>query len=158
MKELSEHQKGEMMLTIDGRVAEPLIWTCEDLRCLPEEFQVRDVSRLEPSRSGRAVSLRGLIAAVSLQPDADHLTLHASCDGFAVSLPLHRISEKAVLIYELNGSPLPVKQGGPVRLLIPQAPSCKTADVDACANVKFIDRIEFTAGPGQDTRWQKGKS
>jgi hypothetical protein len=51
-----------------------------------------------------------------------------------------------------NGEPLDTKAGGPFRFLIPNAAECKTAEMDTCANVKFLDRIELTAGKGRDTR------
>jgi hypothetical protein len=30
--------------------------------------------------------------------------------------------------------------------------ACHTDELDDCANVKFVDRIELTAGKGRDTR------
>ena len=44
------------------------------------------------------------------------------------------------------------KVGGPVRFFIPDHAACHVAEVDECANVKFVDRIELTHGRGFDNR------
>jgi len=54
--------------------------------------------------------------------------------------------------FEINGSPIDVDKGGPFRFYIPNAAECAIAEVDECANVKYLDRIELTVGPGKDTR------
>ena len=62
------------------------------------------------------------------------------------------VRDRALVIYELNGEPLPEKSGGPFRFLIPDHTACHTSEVDECANVKYIDRIELSAERGQDNR------
>ena len=47
---------------------------------------------------------------------------------------------------------LPSGAGGPFRFLIPDFAACRTADVDECANVKFVDRIELSQQRGHDNR------
>ncbi len=56
------------------------------------------------------------------------------------------------MIYALDGEPLPAKAGGPLRFFIPDFAACHSADVDECANVKFVDHIELTAARGRDNR------
>ena len=60
--------------------------------------------------------------------------------------------DRAVWIYALDGAPLPAKAGGPLRFLIPDYAACHSADIDECANVKFVDHIELTATRGRDNR------
>ena len=50
-----------------------------------------------------------------------------------------------MLVYEIDGQPLPESKGGPFRLVAPGLG-------DLCANVKGGARIELTKGPGKDTR------
>lgn len=45
--------------------------------------------------------------------------------------------ERAILAWELNGAPLPVANGGPVRMIIP--------GYYGVNNVKYVKRVEFTA-------------
>jgi len=110
------------------------------------------VATLDPKRSGQAVRLAGLLTAAGARPEARWLTLHAETDDFHASIPLADVRDRAVLIYRLNGGPLPVKAGGPFRFFIPDFAACKTHEIDECANVKFVNRIELTRERGQDNR------
>ncbi|MBI1311563.1 molybdopterin-dependent oxidoreductase [bacterium] len=138
-------------LTIDGQVAAPTKLNRGGLAALPSEARIDDVSRLDPQRSGRAVTLAGLLSHAVPADDATHVTLHSD-DGFSASLPLDAVCDLGIVIYEQDGEPLNARFGGPFRFLIPNAAECKTAELDACANVKHLVRIELTAGPGRDTR------
>lgn len=139
-------------LTIDGEVQRPVVWAFEDLAAVAEQYQVNDVRRLDPKRSGDAVALAGLIAAVGVAPAAKWITLHASADDFHASIPLEPVRERAIVIYRQDGAPLAKKAGGPFRFFIPDFAACRTHDVDECANVKFVDRIEFSVERGRDNR------
>ena len=141
-------------LRVDGEVDRPLELQSSDLAAIDPAFQIPDVSQLDPKRRGRAVRLSGLLQLAGAKPAAQYLTLHASRDDFHASIPLAAVRERAILIYELDGQPLGESAGGPVRLLIPDYAACKTAEVDECANVKFVDRIELTAERGYDNRPQ----
>lgn len=142
----------ETPLTIDGEVAVPVTLSRTELSALPAEARIDDVSRIEPHRQGRAVRLKAILEQVEPTDAATHVTLHASTDNFAASIPLEAAGEVGILIYEVHGEALDSKAGGPFRFLIPNAAECKTDEMDACANVKFLDRIEVTAGKGRDTR------
>jgi hypothetical protein len=43
-----------------------------------------------------------------------------------------------------------------VRFLIPDYAACHTDEIDECANVKFVDRIELTTEKGFDNRPHDG--
>lgn len=139
-------------LTIDGEVESPLTLSFEELAAFDWTLQVLDVSRIDPKRQGDAITLSGLLARVKPKAAAKYLTLHASRDDFHASIPLDAVRDKAILIYRLGGKPLPESAGGPVRFYIPDFAACHTSEIDECANVKFVDRIEFSAQPGHDNR------
>jgi DMSO/TMAO reductase YedYZ molybdopterin-dependent catalytic subunit len=139
-------------LTIDGEVERPQRLAFTDLAALPEAEQIRDVSRLDPKRAGDAVRLEGLLTAAGVKPGAAWLTLHSATDDFHASVPLDAVRERAIVLYRLADGPLPVKSGGPFRFFIPDFAACHTADVDECANVKFVDRIELSRERGLDNR------
>ena len=139
-------------LTIDGHVRTPLVLTHLDLAGFDEVDQVRDVSRFHPTRSGDGVTLESLLSRVTPTSQASYLTLHASADDFAASVPLQPIRNEGILVYAVAGQPMTSGQGGPFRFLIKDPAACHTDELDDCANVKFVDRIELTAGPGRDTR------
>ncbi|MEX0715851.1 MAG: molybdopterin-dependent oxidoreductase [Planctomycetaceae bacterium] len=139
-------------LRIDGEVERPLALTADELADFDEAAQVRDVSRFHPSRRGDGVTLEALLAAARPTARATYLTLHATRDDFAASVPLAAVRGEGLLVYALDGEPLPVEKGGPFRFLIRDPAACHTDELDDCANVKFVDRIELTAGRGRDTR------
>ncbi|MAT14837.1 MAG: hypothetical protein CMJ46_06150 [Planctomyces sp.] len=139
-------------LTICGTIGEPVQLTATELSQLPEAWQVRDLATVVPGREGAAIRLSALLDAFPPTEGATHITLHASRDGFAASLPMEAVRDVGLLVYEQNAAPLTAERGGPFRFLIENAAPCKTAELDACANVKFVDRIEYSRGPGADTR------
>lgn len=140
------------VLTIDGEVDRPQRLTFAALARLADSYQVIDVSRLDPKRAGDAIRLEGLLAAAGVKPAARWLTLHAAADDFHASIPLEAVRDRAIILYRLAGEPLPAKAGGPFRFYIPDFAACHTHEVDECANVKFVDRIELSAERGHDNR------
>jgi 2-dehydropantoate 2-reductase len=98
-----------------------------------------------PGMKGRAIAVRGLLDVPALNIDADHVTFHSLDGKYAVALTLQQARDFGVLVYELDGEPLPDGKGGPFRLITPGLG-------DLCANVKGVGKIEITTGPGRDTR------
>lgn len=139
-------------IKISGQVDSPLQVTYQHFCQLPTEFQIGDVGQLVPGRAGAAVKLAGLLQLIQLPPETDYIGLHGTHDNFHASIPLAEVKDRAVLIYQLDGKPLPQEKGGPIRFLIPDHAACHAAEIDECANVKFVDHIEFTQGKGYDNR------
>ena len=138
-------------LKIDGHVKNPTSFDSPALNELPAEARIDDVSTLVPDRQGRAATLAGLLEHAEPTAEATHVTLHSD-DGFSASLALADVRDLGIILYEQNGQPLDSRFGGPFRFLIPNAAACRTAELDACANVKHLVHIELTAGAGRDTR------
>ena len=82
-----------------------------------------------------------LLGDVEIDEGAE-LVLSSSTDGFSATLPLDAAVEVGLVWFAGTDGPLTKEQGGPFRFLIPNAAECKTAVLDTCANVKFVDRIE----------------
>ena len=139
-------------LRVDGAVERPASLTFDDLARFNDTEQVHDVSRFPSRKSGDGVTLEAVLSRVGLRPEASYLTLHASRDDFHASVPLAPIQEQGVVVYRLGDGPLPEEKGGPFRFLIRDPSACHTSELDDCANVKYIDRIELTIGKGRDTR------
>ncbi|QDU82209.1 Oxidoreductase molybdopterin binding domain protein [Polystyrenella longa] len=139
-------------LSICGSLKQAVDLSAGELDRLPEEGQIRDLNRLFPKRNGDGIRLSLLLERFPPSDDVTHLTLHARHDGFSASLPLNLVREVGVIQYQQDGQPLSEEQGGPFRFLIEQAAPCKTDELDACANVKYLDEIEYSVGKGKDTR------
>lgn len=140
------------IIKIDGEVENAVELTFDDLANIDQGQQIVDVSQIDPKRQGDAVKLGGLLQLVQTRPTAKYVGLHSSTDNFHASIPLEPVRDRAILIYRQDGQPLDLKAGGPARLFIPDLAACHTGDIDACANVKFIDHIELTAERGFDNR------
>lgn len=139
-------------LRIDGEVEQPLNLGFNDLAAFAPADQISDVSRFHPGRKGDGVTLAAVLARAKPKTSATYLTLHATADDFHASVPLAEVRDEGIVVYRLEGTALPVKNGGPFRFLIRDPAACHTDELDDCANVKFVDRIELTAGKGRDNR------
>ena len=141
-----------VLLILDGAVERRLDLTFADLAGLPEPDQVRDVSRFHASRRGDGVTLEALLERARPLAEADYVTLHASRDDFHVSIPLQAVRGEGVVVFRLGDETLGREHGGPIRFLIRDPAACHTDQLDDCANVKYLDRIEVTVRRGRDTR------
>ncbi len=145
-------ESNDVLVRGDGNVETACEMTLADFRQLAAEHQIEDVSALVPGREGAAVRLAGILARVQPQSSAQFIGFHAAHDDFHASVPLDAVRDRAIVIYANGDQPLTAKQGGPVRIFIPDHAACNSADVDECANVKFVDHIELTVERGFDNR------
>lgn len=138
-----------MRIRVEGEVHRALALGPDDLAALPG--QVADVSSVIAGRSGTGVALRSLLDRAGIETGATHLTIESDDASFAASIPLESV-DAALIVYAIDGAPLPREKGGPFRLLIPDAASCGRAEIDKCANVKSVGVLRVDAGHGHDTR------
>ncbi len=140
----------EILLRVDGHVANPLELRFADLAGLRQ--QIADVSRFHSRRQGDGVALEAILERAQPLAEADYLTLHAERDDFHVSVPLAAVRGEGIVVYHHRGTPLDADRGGPIRFLIRDPAACHTDELDDCANVKYVSRIELSTGKGRDTR------
>jgi DMSO/TMAO reductase YedYZ molybdopterin-dependent catalytic subunit len=149
----TESMKGApVLLKVEGAVEHPLELTFDDLAALPESAQVRDVSRFNAKRPGDGVALEALLEKARPRAGANYLTLHADKDDFHVSIPLQAVCAEGIVVYRLGAGGLGPEHGGPIRFLIRDPAACHTDELDDCANVKYLSRIELTVRRGRNTR------
>jgi DMSO/TMAO reductase YedYZ molybdopterin-dependent catalytic subunit len=98
------------------------------------------------------VALDAILSRAGVRPNSNYLTLHADRDDFHVSVPLDAIRGQGIVVYRDGSKGLAPQDGGPIRLLIRDPSSCHTGELDDCANVKYLSRIELTERRGRDTR------
>jgi DMSO/TMAO reductase YedYZ molybdopterin-dependent catalytic subunit len=148
----------DILLMIEGKVERPLRLTFTDLAGFPEPDQVRDVSRFHPTRKGDGVNFDAVLDKAGVLQSANYLTLHADRDDFHVSVPLEPLRGHGIVVYRIGPDPLGLEHGGPIRFLIRDPAACHTDQLDECADVKYLSRIELTERRGRDTRPADEKS
>jgi DMSO/TMAO reductase YedYZ molybdopterin-dependent catalytic subunit len=110
-------------LKVTGLVDHPLSLSYDEIRCLPK---VTDNPELvcpgvfTDYASWTGVSIRDVLALAGVQSEATNLTL-ISADGYQVKLPLETArGERNFFAYQVNGKPLPIQHGFPLRAIFPE--------------------------------------
>ncbi|HEY1753214.1 MAG TPA: molybdopterin-dependent oxidoreductase [Caulobacteraceae bacterium] len=146
-------------LVVDGLVERPLALTLAQVRALPSRTQITRHDCVEGwSCIGEWTGARlgPLMAMAGLKPQAKHIVLHCAdtlggakyyetLDVFDVDHP------QTILAYEMNGAPLTVAHGAPLRLRAERYLGYKQA--------KYIMRLEAVSGfahiaGGQGGYWE----
>lgn len=123
-----------------GLIAEPLRFTYEQFRALPQTKLVADFhcvttwSRLDNLWEG--VAVKDLMKFVKLAPDARYVVIH--CDGgYTTNLPREAfLDDDVMLAHRHDGRDLEPDHGWPLRLVVPKLYAWKSA--------KWVRAIEFT--------------
>jgi 2-dehydropantoate 2-reductase len=145
IKTVTERDRtGPGVVRIEGAVVQPVSLDRAAIAALPAEHQL-DISTVMPGIQGKGIRLKALLDVPALAIKADHVTVHSGDGKYSACLTLEQAKSFGVLVYELDGAPLPESKGGPFRLVTPGLG-------DLCANVKGVARIEVTVGAGRDTR------
>jgi DMSO/TMAO reductase YedYZ molybdopterin-dependent catalytic subunit len=133
-------------LEVTGLVAQPLRLSLEAIyKMAAVEVDATLICVHNPvggDRIGTArwqgVPLASLLKLAGVSEQADHVLIH-SVDGYSggISLSLLDRGFEPLVVYGMNGEPLPREHGAPVRLLVPGIYGYD-------ANVKWLKRLELT--------------
>ena len=136
---LPEITRESFRLRIDGAVEAPLELGFGELLELEQVEDVSDFhcvtgwSKFDLSWKGVRVS--DLLALARPLNDAQALMAHAS-DQYTTNVALEEaLKPDVLLVYQVDGSPLPREHGGPVRMITPQLYAWKGA--------KWINRLQL---------------
>lgn len=126
----------EWNLRIEGRVTMPGTYTLSELKSLPARTQITRHT-CEEGWSAIAewtgVPLSILLSRAGILPTARYVNFYAY-DGYMESIDLSdALHPQTILAYGMNGSPLPVAHGAPIRLRVETQIGYKS--------VKYIERI-----------------
>jgi len=117
-------ERAEWRLSIHGLVTHPLELTWDELQTLPQVDINADIhcvthwSCLDVSWTG--VAVKSLLEIAQPAAEGRFVTLH-SYDNYTTNLPLAALLDDDVLLaHSLNGEPLTVEHGGPIRLVVPK--------------------------------------
>ena len=116
-------------LTIGGMVEKPISITFDELLKLPLEEHIVTLACVSQEVGGNLIGnalwlgypIRELLARARPKAGAE-MVLSTSIDGFTAGTPLSVLQDKgtaAILAVGMNGKPLPVEHGFPVRMVVP---------------------------------------
>lgn len=148
-------------LAIDGLVARPLSLSLDQLRGLPSRTQITRHDCVEGwSAIGQwtGVRLAGLLGAASLLPGARYAVFHCADDlagnggRYYESIDLFdAFHPQTILAYAMNGAPLTIAHGAPLRLRVERQLGYKQAKY--VMRIELVDRLDNIAG-GKGGFWE----
>jgi DMSO/TMAO reductase YedYZ molybdopterin-dependent catalytic subunit len=115
-------------LSVEGNVAQPLRLTLDDLRRLPQHETTLPIQCVEGwsfSARWRGVRFRDLLAQAGAAQDAEAIVESLEGGGIYRTSPLNRDQahdRDTLLALELDGEPLALDHGFPLRLIAPNRP------------------------------------
>lgn len=129
------------ILQMVGAVTAPGNWTFSDLRqMLPQESDLTTRGARWPFGG---VPLSVLAKIVAPHEGVNRVRLCSTADNFERTVPWQPLREVGWIVFRHGEQPLSQTQGGPVRLWIKGHSSCGVTELDSCANIKFLDKLEF---------------
>ncbi len=114
-------------LAIAGLVNTPLALTLADLQAMPTVTEMRTMECISNPAGGdlignavwQGVRFKDVLARAGVKPDAHYIQIVAF-DEFSAGIPLELgMHDHALLAYAMNGAPLPLEHGAPLRCLLP---------------------------------------
>ena len=130
-------------LTVTGHVAHPLTLRYTELKARPALSLTTTLECISNDVGGDLIStgqwtgirLADLLQEAQPLPDVVDVVFHAA-DGYSDSIPLMKaLQPTTLLVYALNGEPLPTEHGFPARIIVPNIYGMK--------NVKWLTAIEL---------------
>ncbi len=136
----------ELVLTYDDLLNRPLVEKTISLCCVSNEVGGPYIS----TTNFIGVSLRDILAEAGVRPGSDQLATR-SVDGWTCGTPVEDIMKPgsdALLAIGMNGEPLPVEHGFPVRMVVPGLYGFVSA-------TKWLVDAELTTFADFDAYWVK---
>jgi len=144
-------------LEIDGLVATRATYSLDDLgRRTDSQDEIATLECVSNEVGGNLVStarwtgipLANLLADASVQAGADWVAFTCA-DGYTVGIPLAKATNPStMLVFQMNGGPLPPKHGGPARIIVP--------GLYGMFHAKWVTRVDLVKGQFDGFWQQKG--
>ena len=145
----------EWRLRIHGMVERDVTVTWDELLALPLEESITTLACVSNEVGGGLIGnarwlgypIRELLALAGPNADAD-MVLSRSIDGFTASTPLAVLEDdrNAILAVGMNGEPLPLEHGFPVRMVVPGLYGYVSA-------TKWVTELEVTRFDAASAYW-----
>jgi DMSO/TMAO reductase YedYZ molybdopterin-dependent catalytic subunit len=139
-KRLQASRFADWRLAIDGLVDRPASYSIDQLKSLPSHSQITQLQCEEGwsyIAEWNGVRLSHVLNAVGIQPHARYVVYYSLEPDWSDSIDMaDALHPQTFLTYGLNGSELPVGNGGPLRMRVPRQLGYKS--------VKFITHMTVT--------------
>lgn len=114
-------------LQISGLVDNELFMTIEELRAMPSVTQILTMQCISNRIGGdltgttrwTGVRFKDVMERVGMKPEAKEALIRSADDFFEGVKMADMMDERTLLVYDMNGVPLPVDHGFPLRIYIP---------------------------------------
>lgn len=135
-----EVDEARYTLRVEGLVSEPLAFSIEEIKKLPMNTvnaRLTSVSGWSVRAHWQGVLWKDFLGSLSLLPEANHATFISLGEVYSTTVSLRDLNHPGVVIcYAVDGEPLEVAYGGPLRMVIPHLYGYKSA--------KWLIKIELT--------------
>ena len=158
---LVETNFADYRLNITGLVDKPVSFSLDELRNMPARSQITRHDCVEGwSCIGQwtGAPLGALLALAQPEPDAKYVVFHCAdsldnnADRYYESCHLREaFHPQTILAYDLNGAPLDVPHGAPIRVRLERKLGYKHAKY--LMAIELVDRLD-TIGKGQGGYWE----
>lgn len=132
-------------LSVGGLVGKTMQIGYDELLTFPSRVQHSDFHCVTgwsvPGLTWQGVSLQTLLDIVGPRQDAKALIFSSADGAYTDALTLDQaLVPDVMLAYSMNGQPLPLNQGQPLRLVVPEMYGYKS--------VKWVNKIDLVSNPG----------
>jgi DMSO/TMAO reductase YedYZ molybdopterin-dependent catalytic subunit len=126
-------------LKVEGLVEEAFTFSLDEIKGWPKstvDARLTSVSGWSVRANWQGSLWRDFLHSVTPRPEASHATFISLGGGYSTTVSLEDLDHpRVLLVYAVDGEPLEVKYGGPLRMVIPHLYGYKSA--------KWLSRIEF---------------
>jgi DMSO/TMAO reductase YedYZ molybdopterin-dependent catalytic subunit len=144
-------------LRIEG-AAEPVLLTIDDIKALPQYEMITELRCIEGWSTivqWKGARLADLLTRFPPLHDPEFVSLETPDRGYYVGLELESaLHPQTLLAYEMNGAPLPLLHGAPLRLAIPVKYGIKNLKRIGTIRYATVRPADFWAERGYD--WYAG--
>lgn len=131
-------------LRVDGSVSTPTTLSWSQIKALPPIKEVKDFHCVTgwsvPSVRWEGIHLSQLAQLVSPSSAVKYVNFYSFDGRYTESMKLSEALDASVILaYQMDGQPLRLEQGYPLRLLVPKMYGYKS--------IKWVNRVEFSTTP-----------
>ncbi|MCB2190962.1 MAG: molybdopterin-dependent oxidoreductase [Deltaproteobacteria bacterium] len=133
----------EWRLAVDGMVAGEREYALAELKAMPQsevDARLTSVSGFSLRARWQGVLWRDFLKQLQLEPEASHTTFTSQGGGYTTTLSLKDLDHpRVMLVMGVEGEPLELDYGGPLRMLVPHLWGYKSAKW--LAGITFGDKM-----------------